>query len=165
MPIHRLRILFPNLDEKLIKSHIFCIVCPTARQTRACFHRSNSKIARPLEMLHIDVWGPLKYPTRTQCNNFISIVDHFSKMTWIYIIKNKSDFPTVIKQFVSYMKGSWEPKFFVLDQTMQWSSPKVKHPNFMHPLVSLISLVVLTHPNKMGWLRRSISTFLKSLDP
>lgn len=110
MPIHRLKVLFPDLDENLIKSKIFCTICPKARQTRTCFPRSSTKATKPLELLHIDVWGPLKYHTRTNCNSFITIVDDFSRMTWIYLIKRKSEFASVIQQFILFIERQLNTK-------------------------------------------------------
>ena len=35
---------------------------------------------------------------------FVTIVDDFSKMSWVYLIKHKSDFVCVFKQFVTFIE-------------------------------------------------------------
>ena len=42
-------------------------------------------------MLHIDTWGPYKVCTHDDFNQFLTIADDFSRFTWIFLMKNKSD--------------------------------------------------------------------------
>jgi hypothetical protein len=48
--------------------------------------------------------GPMKYPTRTKCKMFITIVDDFSRMTWIYLVKNNCGFSSIFAQFICLFK-------------------------------------------------------------
>lgn len=35
---------------------------------------------------------------------FITIVDDYSRMSWIFLVKEKSQFPQVLKQFVTFIE-------------------------------------------------------------
>ena len=151
MPIHRLRMLFPDLDEKLIKSSFFCTVCFKTRQTRTSFPKSVSKTTKPLDLLHVDIWGPLKHCTRTQCNSFVALVDDFSRMCWIYLVENKSDFPSVLKKFVVYIEKQLGTKVKCIRTNNAMELVKGEACNFYKSCGILNqSRCAYTHPTKWG---------------
>lgn len=51
----------------------------------------------PLELVFVDLWGPVSL--ESSCGFFIICVDAFSKYTWIYPLKSKSDTFKTITQF------------------------------------------------------------------
>ena len=69
-----------------------------------------SRTKQPLELFHLDILGPFKYPSRTICKMFITIVDDFSRMTWIFLIKSKSKFPQIFMQFVKLIENQMSLK-------------------------------------------------------
>lgn len=76
-----------------------CEVCSLGKHTRFPFPNSETKSDKVLALLHLDVWGP--YNTHTFDGNkfFLTIVDDFSRITWIFLLKLKSDILVVLKQF------------------------------------------------------------------
>ena len=51
---------------------------------------SNSESSAPLDLVFSDVWGPaLESVGRKQY--YVSFIDDYSKFTWIYLIKFKSE--------------------------------------------------------------------------
>lgn len=97
LPFQSLKHVFPNLNVKDVNDHYFCTVCPAARLTRQPFPISNIKTSRPLELIHLDVWGPYRHNTYTGCNGFLTIVDDYTRSTWVYLIKGKIDCPKIIQ--------------------------------------------------------------------
>jgi len=68
-------------------------------------HRSNFakdvnwKANKPLELVHTDVCGPIK-PMLTGHNRyFITFIDDFSRKTWVYFLKRKSEMLNCFKDF------------------------------------------------------------------
>ena len=96
--------MFSQLDDNIVKSQFFCIICPIARQTRLVFLTSSVKTNIPFQLLHVDVWGPLRHQSRIKCNIFISIVVEFSKFTWIHFVICKSDYVSVLRNFISFVE-------------------------------------------------------------
>lgn len=68
-----------------------CDSCLRAKQTRLPFPNSNIKTSSCFELIHYDIWGGYKVPSLSGAHYFLTIVDDFSRSTWIYLIKNKSD--------------------------------------------------------------------------
>ena len=77
-----------------------CQVCPLAKQKRMSFpsnpHLSNSLF----DLIHLDVWDPFQVPTHEGYKYFFTIVDDCTRVTWVYLLKNKSSVSTVFPQFL-----------------------------------------------------------------
>lgn len=86
-----LKLLRPHLDLKHFKNNVICTVCPQAKQTRLPFSSSTIKSSSPFQLLHLDVWGPYSHKTHNNCSYFLTIVDDFTRCTWIFLMKHKSD--------------------------------------------------------------------------
>ena len=52
----------------------------------------------PLELVHTDVWGPA-IKSSGGFSYYVSFLDDFSKFTWVYLLKHKSDVEHVFYQF------------------------------------------------------------------
>ncbi|XP_075097814.1 uncharacterized protein LOC142175140 [Nicotiana tabacum] len=73
-------------DLETIKDRINkCIVCPCAKQTRLPFPTSSIQSKDYFDLIHIDLWGPYKVPTWDENRYFLTIVDDYSRMTWIFL--------------------------------------------------------------------------------
>jgi hypothetical protein len=45
----------------------------------------------PLQLVHSDLCGPLSTPSFSRCRYFLTFIDDFSKRTWVYFLKLKSE--------------------------------------------------------------------------
>ncbi|KAL8108292.1 hypothetical protein AgCh_024661 [Apium graveolens] len=106
----QLKIIQPDCDIKSCKDHIICSIFPLARQCRLPFSHSSIKTSVVLELLHIDVWGPYKVKTHSNCNQFLTIVDDYSRYTWVHLLQHKSDVPAVFANFVAYAEKQFNGK-------------------------------------------------------
>jgi GAG-pre-integrase domain len=91
--------LYPPLFEKANKEKLVCDACEFGKHTRSSYSSSGSRSSLIFDLVHSDVWGP--YPT-TAVNGykyFVSFIDCFSRMTWFYLMKNKSDVFACFKNF------------------------------------------------------------------
>ncbi|GFW89229.1 retrovirus-related Pol polyprotein from transposon TNT 1-94 [Trichonephila clavipes] len=82
------------------KTH--CIPCKLAKSKRVSFKKTGAvKVKRPLELLHMDLCGPM--PTESQGGNkyFLSIIDDYSRKVTVFPIRNKSD---VFHTFIRFQK-------------------------------------------------------------
>lgn len=62
-----------------------CHVCPLARQTKLPFPVSHNKSSAVFDLLHVDVWGPYRVPTIDGKRFFVTIVDDYSRLTWLFL--------------------------------------------------------------------------------
>ena len=69
----------------------YCDICPIAKQKRLPFFSSTHVSNLPFDLIHCDLWGPLSTLTIDGYKYFLTIVDDFSRCTWIYLMKTKSE--------------------------------------------------------------------------
>jgi hypothetical protein len=86
--------LFPNLKSKSIN----CDFCPLSKSTRLPFSSSTSYSVKPFDLVHSDVWGPV-IESFDGYKYFVTCVDDFSRFTWLYLLKAKSEVATVFQDF------------------------------------------------------------------
>jgi len=48
-------------------------------------------------LVHTDVWGPLRVVSLCGHGLFISFIDDFSRTTWVYLLKDKSEASSVFQ--------------------------------------------------------------------
>ena len=53
--------------------------------------RVNKRAESIFELVHSDVWGPCPITSKTRFRYFVTFVDDFSRTTWIYFMKNRSE--------------------------------------------------------------------------
>ncbi|KAJ9556363.1 hypothetical protein OSB04_010977 [Centaurea solstitialis] len=82
-----------------------CSACEKGKQTRASFKSKQiSSISSPLQLLHMDLFGPVNVQSIAGKKYTLVIVDEFSKYTWVFFLRSKSDAPEEIIMFVRKME-------------------------------------------------------------
>lgn len=77
---------------------LLCDICPLAKQTRLPFHSSNNTSSDLFDLIHVDVWGPYRQPSLTGACYFLTIVYDFSRTTWTFLMKTKSQSVSILKK-------------------------------------------------------------------
>jgi len=92
----------PNL--KIVEGSI-CGECQIGKQTRMSHprleHQTTSKV---LELLHMDLMGPMQVESIGGKRYVLVVVDDFSRFTWVNFIREKSDTFGVFKSCVHNCK-------------------------------------------------------------
>ncbi|GJP58036.1 hypothetical protein CLOP_g20109, partial [Closterium sp. NIES-67] len=73
-----------------------CPTCMQAKFTRYPFHSSETTAKAPLDEVVMDVVGPLKLGA-AGAEYFLTIVDVYTRMTWVYVLPKKSDVAETVK--------------------------------------------------------------------
>jgi transposase InsO family protein len=55
---------------------------------------------RPLELLHMDLFGPIAYISIGESNYCLVIVDDYSRFTWVFFLQEKSQTQETLKGFL-----------------------------------------------------------------
>ena len=63
------------------------------------FHSSNKRANKILELVHSDVFGPVSVPSLHNSVYYVSFIDYFSRNTWIYFLRNKSEVFDIFREF------------------------------------------------------------------
>ncbi|KAL2936157.1 Retrovirus-related Pol polyprotein from transposon RE2 [Bienertia sinuspersici] len=106
MPFNRLHHVNPMFS---CNNHLdtICQICPKAKQHRLSFSHSQSMTDNIFDLIHIDVWGPYKCMTYDDCNMFLTIVDDYSRHTWVFLIKHKSDVVDILENFIVLIENQF----------------------------------------------------------
>jgi transposase InsO family protein len=77
-----------------------CAGCVLGKHHRDSFDkRASWHASGPLQLVHSDLCGPLSSPSFSGCKYFLTFIDDFSRRTWVYFLKLKSE---VFDKFLAY---------------------------------------------------------------
>lgn len=76
-----------------------CEGCQLFKMARQSFPSGTARRAsHKLELVHTDVCGPMRTPSLDNSKYFILFIDDFSRMTWVYFLKERSEVFSVFKK-------------------------------------------------------------------
>ena len=78
----------PTLLGNKFKS---CDACMTSKSHRLPYSKSSHQTSKPLEIIHSDLWGPSLVIPHTRNRYYVLFIDDFTRYTWLYPLKLKSD--------------------------------------------------------------------------
>ncbi|KAK4388552.1 Retrovirus-related Pol polyprotein from transposon RE2 [Sesamum angolense] len=91
-----------------------CCICPLAKQHRLSFPSSITRSKHMFELIHTDVWGPYKIASLTNCNYFLTIVDDFTRATWTFLLKHKSQVHHTLATFFTMVNTQFHTSIKVV---------------------------------------------------
>nr|KAJ0189315.1 hypothetical protein LSAT_V11C800419360 [Lactuca sativa] len=87
-----------------------CDVCHRAKQTRDSFPVSQHVTSSLGELIHLDVWGPYRVITSEGFRYFLIIVDDYTRVTWVYLLKTKEEVFGCVSVFLNILLNQFEVK-------------------------------------------------------
>ena len=94
--------------------HHVCEAYQFGKQTRLPFKKENFKSSYALQLVHSDVWGPTKELSIGGNKYYVTFIDDFTRKTWIYFMKNKSDVFYYFKIFKNQVENELDANIKVL---------------------------------------------------
>ncbi|KAH9800493.1 retrovirus-related pol polyprotein from transposon RE1 [Citrus sinensis] len=85
-----LKHLNPSLDINRTLKPIFCNACQFGKCHMQHFPSIDTTTIQPLELLHADLWGPAPLLSSQGYHYYLSILDDFTRFTWIFTLVTKS---------------------------------------------------------------------------
>jgi hypothetical protein len=88
-----------------------CGACQAGKQLGAP-HRAKNIMAtiRPLEMLHMDLFGPIAYISIGGNKYGFVIADDYSRFSWVFLLHGKSETQDVLKKFLKRAQNEFDVK-------------------------------------------------------
>ena len=83
-------------------------------------HRVNKRIFTLFKLVHSDVWGPCPVMSPTGFKYFVTFVDDFSHVTWLYLMKSRFELFSHFSAFCFEI----QTQFHVPIQTMRSDNAK-----------------------------------------
>jgi len=91
--------MFPVLFLHNNVSKFQCETCELSKHHHVSFSPSINKSDAHFVLVHTVVWGPSRMVSLSGYQWFVSFIDYFSRTTWVYLLKNKSDVFSVFQIF------------------------------------------------------------------
>jgi transposase InsO family protein len=77
-----------------------CVACQAGKQVGSTYHSKNvMTTSRPLELLHMDLFGLVAYLSIGGSKYGLVIVDDFSRFTWVFFLQVKSETEGTLNEF------------------------------------------------------------------
>lgn len=100
------------------KNDEVCEGCIYGKMHRLPFPKSAWRARAPLELVHADICGPTRTPSLGNKRYFLLFVDDFTRMTWVYILEQKSEAFTKFMHFKAFVEkqSGYELKCLRIDR-------------------------------------------------
>jgi hypothetical protein len=83
----------------------FCEHCIYGKQNHVRFSSSATRAKGILELIHNDVFGLVHVPQLGKFVYYVSFIDDFSRNTWIYFLRKKSEVFDKFKEFKTLVEN------------------------------------------------------------
>ncbi|KAG2406196.1 Retrovirus-related Pol polyprotein from transposon RE1 Retro element 1 [Vigna angularis] len=84
-----------------------CESCQLGKHVRSSYpKRSETQCDFPFSIIHSDIWGPSRV-TSFGFNYFVTFIDEFSRCTWVYLMKERSELLSIFKSFFIEIKNQF----------------------------------------------------------
>jgi hypothetical protein len=104
---------------------------------------------RSLELLHMDLFGPIAYISIGGSKYCLVIVDDYSRFTWVFFLQEKSQTQETLKRFLRQAQNEFGLMMKKIRSDNGRSSETLKLKVFLRKRASSMSSLLPTHLNKM----------------
>jgi hypothetical protein len=86
-----LREVVTGVPQISIEHRDVCRGCALGKFAKASFPSSDNRSVGILDLVHTDVCGPMTQRSLSSCEYYLTFIDDYSRKTWIYFLKAKSE--------------------------------------------------------------------------
>ncbi|GJX83728.1 putative ribonuclease H-like domain-containing protein [Tanacetum coccineum] len=107
--------LVRGLPSKLFEINQTCVACQKGKQHRAsCKTKTVSSINQPLQMLHINLFGPTFVKRLMKKMYCLVVTDDFSRFSWVFFLATKDETSEILKTFITGIENLIDLKVKVI---------------------------------------------------
>uniref|UniRef100_A0A2N9EEY0 Integrase catalytic domain-containing protein n=1 Tax=Fagus sylvatica TaxID=28930 RepID=A0A2N9EEY0_FAGSY len=129
--------IFPSFSTGSSSNTVIehCQHCLAGKMHQLPFPTSNKIVSSPFELIHADLWGPAPVIASNAFRFYLVFVDEFTKFTWVYLLKHKSDTFQVFTQF----RAMLETQFSLPIKILRTDCGERKHRHLVQCALALLS--------------------------
>ncbi|GJX66819.1 putative ribonuclease H-like domain-containing protein [Tanacetum coccineum] len=104
--------LVRGLPPKLFKNDHTCVACCKGKQHKATYKAITvvSSISEPLQLLHMDLFGPTSIRSINHKFYCLVITDDYSRFCWVFFLETKDETYSILKDFISLVENQLNKK-------------------------------------------------------
>jgi len=91
-----------------------CSACQFGKQTRLPFPQKAWRASQKLQLVHTDIGGPYRTLSLNGSKCYVIFIDDFSRMSWIYFLRFKSEVAEVFWKFKAWVENQSGCKIMLL---------------------------------------------------
>lgn len=95
------------LEKSSFTKKSLCVSCQCNKSHKQPFSISSMTSSQPFELIYSDVWGPSTITSINGYRFYVIFIDHFTKFTWFYPLKQKSDVESIFINLQNYIKNQF----------------------------------------------------------
>jgi hypothetical protein len=99
-----------DLPKVIKPSDSICKHCQIGKKTRVRFKTKEHSTTKPLELIHTDLCGPTRTKSTYGEQYFMLIVDDYTRLTWVFFLKEKSEAFEKFKIYKSLVENETDLK-------------------------------------------------------
>ncbi|GJS88491.1 putative ribonuclease H-like domain-containing protein [Tanacetum coccineum] len=118
---------FKNIN-KLVKGHLVrgipskvfvndhtCVACKKGKQHKAsCKAKSERTTRKPLELLHMDLFGPVSVESINKKRYCLVVTDDFSRFSWVFFLATKDETNEILYNFITGLENQLNHKVKII---------------------------------------------------
>ncbi|KAL0391030.1 UNVERIFIED_CONTAM: Retrovirus-related Pol polyprotein from transposon TNT 1-94 [Sesamum calycinum] len=140
-----------------------CAGCQYGKAHQLSYEESNFRTKEPLELIHSDVFGPVKQASIGGMKYMVTFIDDFSRYVWVYFMKNKFETLIKFKEFKKSVEGEIG-RGVRCEPAMEENTPQMSFQiSLKRPKYTSSSRVPTLH-NKMACPKGRIDTLQKHVE-
>jgi len=89
---------------------LHCDTCELAKHHHAFFHPSVTRSSELFYFVHTDIWGPTPVHNISGATWFVTFINDCTRVTWVYLLKKKSDVSVVFPIFHNMINNQFRVK-------------------------------------------------------
>ncbi|GJY86100.1 putative ribonuclease H-like domain-containing protein [Tanacetum coccineum] len=104
--------LVRGLPPKLFKNDHTCVACCKGKQHKASYKAITavSSISEPLQLLHMDLFGPTSIRSIDHKYYCLVITDDYSRFCWVFFLEHKDETYPILKDFLNLVENQLNKK-------------------------------------------------------
>ncbi|KAK1414838.1 hypothetical protein QVD17_30597 [Tagetes erecta] len=104
-----------GIPSKKFSTTDLCPACLKGKQHRMSFKsKPENSISKPLQMLHMDLFGPTNVQSIGKKSYCLVIIDDFTRFSWVYFLHVKSETAELLKEFIIKVENQLDCKVKIL---------------------------------------------------
>ncbi|GJS87376.1 putative ribonuclease H-like domain-containing protein [Tanacetum coccineum] len=94
--------LVSGLPSKIFENNHTCVACRKGKQHKAfCKTKTVSSICQPLQMFHMDLFGPTFVKSLIKKMYCLVVTDDYSRFSWVFFLATKDETSGILKAFIT----------------------------------------------------------------